>query len=177
VRNRIGVLAVTLLVALAIGCGAESGDTESWAAGEVSVDGATYPVDDLTLELEFGEWGYYSISGYPTTNEEEDCVPGLAGGLFLYGSIPASADEPHDLAGVRLPVEFSGDGDDANLCFLGMDGLLGARDAWLTFDSVDGDRVVFTMSGSFDFYDGDGGMGSARQASARGDAQITEIYQ
>ncbi len=63
-RSRIGVLAVTLLVALAIGCGAETGDTESWAAGEVSVDGVTYPVDDLSLELEFGEWGYYSISGY-----------------------------------------------------------------------------------------------------------------
>ena len=91
--------------------------------------------------------------------------------------VPASADEPQDLAGKRLQVEFSGDGDDANLCFLGMDGLLGAKDAWLTFDSVDGDRVAFTMSGSFDFYDGDGGMGSARQATARGDAQITEIYQ
>ena len=68
-----------------------------------------------------------------------------------------------DLAGQRLRVDFTGDGDDANLCFVGMNGLAGAEEAWVTIDSVKGDRVSFTMSGTFTIYDenGDGVMTTA----------------
>ncbi len=90
--------------------------------------------------------------------------------------LPSGVSGPEDLPGKRLRVEFSGDGDDANLCFLGMNGLMGAESAWVTIDAVDGDRIEFTMAGLFRLYDGDGGSGRVSRASARGSVQLTEIW-
>jgi len=167
-KGGLAVLCATAFAACSDG-GDESG--KSWATGEVTIDGEHYAVLDVGLDLQAGEDGYYSIHADPATATDEDCVPGLAGGMSLYGSIPASVKRVEDLAGQRLPVEFSGDGDDANLCFSGTDGLLGAREAWVTIETVDGNRASFRMSGEFELYD-EGELVSTLLASARGTAEI-----
>jgi len=146
---------------------------KGWATGEVTIAGERYRVKSVGLRFEVGESGYYNISGDPSPTTEEDCVPGLTGGMSLYGSIPASVRRAEDLAGRRFPVEFGGDGDEANLCFTGTNGLLGAREAWVTIDSVRDGRVTFRMSGEFDLYD-EGELVATQIASARGTAEIVE---
>ena len=84
-------------------------------------------------------------------------MPGLGGGLALYGDVPADAESLADLVGRELPFEFTGDGDDFNLCFVGTDGLLGVQDGTVRFTSVNGKQVTFTFSGDFILYDGEGG--------------------
>jgi hypothetical protein len=170
------LLAALFAVALAACSGSGGRDEEgrSWATGEVTIDGETYRVAGLGLRFEVGEDGYYNISGDPAVGVDEDCVPGLAGGMSLYGAIPASVRRAEDLAGQRFLVEFSGDGDDANLCFRGTNGLLGARDAWVTIDSVTDGRAAFRMSGTFEVYD-DGELVATQLASARGTAEILSL--
>ncbi len=176
-RKAMGALVMLLVVGAGIGCGSGSaGDAEGWARGEVSVDDETYGVAAVSMELGFDDGSYYNIAGNPSPDPGEDCVPGLGGGMMLYGPLPSGVSGPEDLPGKRLQVEFSGDGDDANLCFLGMNGLMGAESAWVTIDAVDGDRIEFTMAGSFRLYDGDGGSGGVSRASARGSAQLTEVW-
>ena len=68
-------------------------------------------------------------------------------------------------------MEFSGDGDDANFCFVGMGGLAGAEDAWVTIDAVDGDSVSFTVDGTFKIYDATG-EGPSTRATAAGSAIV-----
>ena len=77
--------------------------------------------------------------------------------------------KPVDLVGKRLRVDFSGDGDDANFCFVGMNGLAGAEEAWVTIDSVNENRVTFSMTGTFKVYD-DKGAGPITSATAKGTA-------
>src|SRR4029450_9180678 len=74
-----------------------------------------------------------------------------------------------ELVGKRLRIDFTGDGDDANFCFPGMGGLAGAEDAWVQIDSVDGNRVTFSMTGTFKIYD-EHGDGPVKSASAAGSA-------
>jgi hypothetical protein len=50
-----------------------------------------------------------------------------------------------------------------------MGGLAGAEDAWITFDSVTGSRVTFSMEGRYKIY-GENGEGPVANASARGTA-------
>ena len=76
----------------------------------------------------------------PAANPDEDCVPGLGGGLGLYGDLPASVRSAAALAGRRPRIGLTG-GDDANFCFAGMGGLAGAEEARVTIDSVNEDRV------------------------------------
>ena len=166
----------TLLLIGAVACsgGPDDGSAARWAEARVTIDGKTYEVEDVRMNVEFGEDGdgYYNIDARPSTDPDQDCVPGLSGGMFLYGSLPDRAHRLEDLSGQRLAVEFSGDGDDANLCFPGMNGLLGAREAWVTIDSIDDDRVRFSMSGSFELFDEEGAS-SELVASAAGTAQLT----
>jgi hypothetical protein len=170
-RGTLAWCVLGLAVATIVSCAGGAEDrSESWATGEVTIDGERYPVLDVALEFEAGDDGYYAIHAEPLS-KNEDCVPGLGSGMSLYGSIPPSVKSAEDLAGRRLPVEFSGDGDDANLCFVGTDGLLGAREAWVTIEAVDGDRARFSMSGEFERYD-DGELITTHLASARGTAQI-----
>jgi hypothetical protein len=63
--------------------------------------------------------------------------------------------------GNELPFEFSGDGDDANLCFVESNGLFGVKAGTVRFTSVDGNKVTFAFSGSFSIYDGQGGESAA----------------
>ena len=113
----------------------------------------------LTIATE-GE-PYFRIEGDDAANPNEDCVPGLSGGLALYGDLPSTIASVADLSGKELPFEFSGDGDDANLCFVGSNGLFGVETGTVRFTAVDGNKVSFTFAGSFKVYDGSGGDAAA----------------
>ena len=159
-----------LLVAMAIpaaGC-AVSGDTLSGGGKATAfVEGKTFSVDDVLLSYEVGDGAYFRVEGNDAAHREEDCLPGLGGGLALYGDVPADVQSLDDLAGKELPFEFTGDGDDFNLCFVGTNGLLGVEAGTVRFNSVNGNQVTFTFSGEFIVYDGDGGE-SASTVSASG---------
>ncbi len=169
-RARAAILTMAL-TSLAVGCSGPSTGSGTGGSASVSVDGETYEVRDVTLWIEQGEYSWFAIEGEPAVNPQEDCIPGLGGGLSLYGDLPPSVREPADLAGKRLRIEFTGDGDEANFCFVGMEGLAGAEDAWVTIDSVAGDRITFSMTGTFGIYD-QKGEGSIRTASASGTAVV-----
>ena len=164
------VLAVLGLAAFAAGC---SGSSEVGGGGtaeaRLMLDGTTYRVRDVSLTLETGDDAWFRIDGEPAAGAGQDCVTGLSGGMGLYGDLPAGVREPADLVGKRLRVDFSGDGDDANFCFVGMGGLAGAEDAWVKFDALDGDRLTFSMTGTFKIYD-ENGDGPVKSASASGTA-------
>lgn len=160
------------IVLIALSCaGPGSAAPEGGGSARLSTGGATYEVSAVAMTIEPGEDAWFRIEGEPAENPHEDCVPGLSAGMGLYGDLPASVREPGDLAGQRLRVDFTGDGDDANFCFAGMGGLAGAEDAWVTIDSVSGDRVVFSMNGTFRVYD-DNGDGPVVSASASGTAVL-----
>lgn len=166
-----GFVFATALAALAIACGGSGSSGGATGTASVSLDGTTYAVDEVAMTIEPGEDAWFRIDGEPVEHRNEDCVPGLGGGLGLYGDLPSSVRAAEDLAGQRLRVDFTGDGDDANLCFVGMNGLAGAEEAWVTIDSVKGDRVSFTMSGTFMIYD-ENGDGAMTNASASGTAVL-----
>ena len=155
----------------AVGC-AVSGDTQSGGGKATAfVEGTTYSVGDVQLAYAFGEDGYFRVEGNDAAHREEDCVPGLGGGLALYGDMPDDVRSLADLAGKELPFEFSGDGDDFNLCFVGTDGLLGVQDGTVRFTSVNGSQVTFSFAGEFVVYDGEGGESEATvSASGSGTA-------
>lgn len=158
------------LAALTAAC-AGSDSPGAGGTARVSIDGADYDVRDVAITIEPGEDAWFHIAGEPVAHPDEDCVTGLSGGLGLYGDLPSSVRVPADLAGQRLRVDFSGDGDEANFCFVGMGGLAGAEDAWVTIDSVSGDRVRFTMTGTFKVFD-ENGDGPITSASASGTAVL-----
>ena len=173
--NRLGPALAISVVALATGCSGTSatGNVEGGGTveAEVSLEGKTYLLRDVSLTLETGEDPWFRLEGRPIAHPNEDCVTGLSGGLGLYADLPASVHEPADLLGKRLKVEFSGDGDDANFCFVGMGGLAGAEDAWVTITAVNDERVTFSMSGTFRIYD-EKGDGPVKRASAAGQAVL-----
>lgn len=155
------------LAALAMSCSGDRGGSVATGTASVSLNGATYKVGEVALVLETGSDGWFRIEGEALPKTDDDCVPGLTAGLALYGDLPASVHKPLDLVGKRLRVDFSGDGDDANFCFAGMGGLAGAEEAWVSFDSVTGNRVTFSMDGSFRIYD-ENGEGPVATATAAG---------
>lgn len=159
---------IVALASLAAACsGPGSSGSGSGGFARVSLDGASYEVRDVSITIEPGEDAWFRIEGEPAAHPDEDCVPGLGGGLGLYGDLPSSVRGKADLAGKRLKIDFTGDGDDASFCFVGMGGLAGAEEAWVTIDSVDGDRVSFSMTGTFKIYDGSG-EGPVKTASSSG---------
>jgi hypothetical protein len=151
------------------GCsGSGAGNTKAGSAS-LSLNGTTYKVGDVAMAMETGPDGWFRIDGEPVPDTDKDCVPGLSEGLSLYGDLPSSVHKPLDLIGKRVRVDFTGDGDEANFCFAGMGGLAGAEEAYVTFESVTGNRVTFTMEGSFKIYD-ENGDGPIATASATGTA-------
>ncbi|HXV75568.1 MAG TPA: hypothetical protein VD788_04555 [Candidatus Polarisedimenticolaceae bacterium] len=161
-----------VLASLAAACsGSRSTGSAAGGTASLSVDGTTYHVHDVSMTIELGEQAWFRIDGEPVGDPHADCVPGLGAGLGLYGDLPDSVRQPIDLGGKRLRVDFTGDGDDANFCFVGMGGLAGAEDAWVTIESVNGDRVAFSMSGTFRVYD-ENGDGPVRTAQASGTALL-----
>jgi hypothetical protein len=155
---------------LAVSCsGSGAVDGAKGGAARVAVGGTTYDVREVAMTIEMGEDPWFRIEGEPAKGASEDCMPGLGAGLGLYGDLPAAVHAPADLVGQSLRVDFTGDGDDANFCFVGMGGLAGAEDASITIQSVKGDRVTFSMTGTFKIYD-QNGEGPVRSATASGTA-------
>lgn len=165
-------LATIVLGGLAAACAERaSSGPRSGGTARLSLDGTTYELTSVTMVISPGDEAWFRIEGLPVDNAHQDCVPGLAGGIGLYGNLPAAVRDPNDLAGKRLRIQFSGDGDDANFCFAGMGGLAGAEEAWVTIDSVNEDRVAFSMTGTFKIYD-EQGEGPVKTASASGIAVL-----
>ena len=164
---------VAIVMALfAGGCsGSDAVGSGKGGAARVVLGGTTYEVRDVAMTIDTGDDAWFRIGGDPAKSANEDCVPGVGGGLGLYGDLPASVHSPTDLVGKRMRVDFTGDGDDANFCFAGMGGLAGAEDAWVTIQSVDGSRVTFSMSGTFKIYD-ENGEGPIKSATASGTAVL-----
>ena len=161
---------VAFLAVLVAGCSGSPGSgSETGGEAQVVLDGKSYAVRDVSLTLDAGEEPWFRLEGEPVADADLDCVPGLSGGMGLYGDLPSAVRAPTDLIGRRLKVDFSGDGDDANFCFVGMGGLAGAEEAWVTIDAVSGDRVTFSMAGSFKIYD-ENGEGPVKRATAAGTA-------
>ncbi len=157
------------LAALLSGCASTADGAGRGGSASLSLRGSPYRVGDVVMMLEMGDDGWVRTDGDALPRTREDCVPGLAAGISLYGDLPSSVSTPTDLVGKRLRVDFSGDGDDANFCFSGMGGLAGAESAWVTFDAVTGNRVSFTIEGSFRIYD-ENGDGPVADVSGKGTA-------
>jgi hypothetical protein len=161
-------VAVTSLAAACSGSAPSGSGAGPGGVVRVSLDGASYDVRDVSMTIKpGGEDAWFRIEGEPATHPDEDCVPGLEARLGLYGDLPSSVQGPADLAGKRLKLDFTGDGDDASFCFVGMGGLAGAEEAWVTIESVDGDRISFSMTGTFRIYD-EHGQGPVKTASSSG---------
>jgi hypothetical protein len=149
---------VVLPLALAVwSCGEGAGDRTERGSATATIAGRTFEVSNVELTLEPGEDGYFRIDGDDAAHADQDCVPGLSGGIALYGDVPSTVTSLADLSGKELPFEFSGDGDDANLCFVESNGLLGVETGTVRFLSVQGNQVTFSFSGTFTVYDGEGG--------------------
>jgi hypothetical protein len=161
-----------ITVALAAACAGSADSGGGGGTAKAVIAGRIFEVSNVELTLEPGDDGFFSIEGDDAANPETDCVPGLTGRLGLYGELPSSITTVADLAGQELPFEFSGDGDEANLCFVGSNGLLGVEAGTVRFTSVEGNRVTFTFSGRFTKYDGEGGESAAIPASGGGVAHL-----
>jgi len=164
-----------LIVWTTAACGGAPGNTSDRGIARVVISDKTFDVSNVQLEFDTGEGGYFRIDGDDAANPGKDCLPGLSGGLALYGDVPATVTSLADLSGRDLPFEFSGDGDDANLCFAGSNGLLGVDTGTVRFVSVEGSKVTFSFSGTFTLYDGEGGESSTPiAASGTGTAYATQ---
>ena len=166
-------LGLTLLLTTAA-CGASEPAGPKGTA-TVLIAGKSFDVSNVELTVESGENGFFRIEGDDAANIEKDCVPGLPGRLALYGDLPAEIESLADLAGTELPFEFSGDGDDANLCFVGSNGLLGVKAGTVRFTTAEATKAEFSFSGSFTVFDGQGGESAAPvDASGTGTARVAQ---
>jgi len=169
------VLILTVLATLPVvaACGGAAAEEKRGSRGTVSIEGATFAVSDVKFAYHPGEDGYFRIEGDDARHVDEDCVPGVSSGLALYGNLPSGVNSPVELSEKEVPFEFSGDGDDRNLCFVGSKGLLGVEKGTVTFGRVFGGAIAFTFSGDFKRFDGEGGeSGSTVHASGSGTATI-----
>jgi hypothetical protein len=174
-RNAGSLLVLVTMAAASAGCGGGAGAESETPGGRATaaIDGTTYAVSDVKLTFEPGDGGYFRIEGRDAAHPDEDCVSGLGGGLALYGDAPEGASSVADLSGKEASFDFTGDGDDFNLCFVGSNGLLGVENGTVTFGEVRGNSVAFTFSGTFVRYDGQGGESAPNvRASGSGTATV-----
>lgn len=151
----------------AAACGSTPATQDPGGKGTVTIADKTFQVNKVQLSYQVGEGGYFRIEGDDAAHPDGDCLPGLSSGLAIYGDLPEGVTSVADLNGRELPFEFSGDGDDRNLCFVGTNGLLGVERGTVRFTVVDSTKVSFSFSGSFAVYDGSGGR-SPSEVSASG---------
>ena len=164
-----------LIVSAATACSSAPGITSGGGSAKVTIADKPFDVSKVEFIFETGDGGYFRIEGDDAANPDKDCLPGLSGGLALYGDMPATVTSLADLNGKELPFEFSGDGDDANLCFVGSNGLLGVNTGTVRFASVEGAKVTFSFSGTFTVYDGEGGESPTPvSASGSGTASVQQ---
>jgi hypothetical protein len=171
-RTTLVRLAGLTLTILTGGCGG-SPEPEGGGTASVLIGDRTFKSSNVIFTYAIGEDAYFRIEGDDAAHPREDCVPGLAGVLALYGELPANISSLSDLNGRELPFEFSGDGDDANLCFVGSHGLLGVETGTVQFTAVEETKVSFSFSGTFGVYDGEGGRSPDISASGQGIAHVT----
>ena len=77
-------------------------------------------------------------------------------GVFFYGDVPEGGVAA--LAGQRIPVEFSGDGDDAEVGLCSKNAFWGARPgSYVEFSQASDTSFTATFGGTFDRYDTDSG--------------------
>jgi hypothetical protein len=166
----LGLLATLPLVAA---CGGAAAEEKPGGRATVSIEGTTYAVSDVKFAYQPGEDGYFRVAGDDARNAHGDCLPGVVGGMALYGDLPSGVNSPAELSEKEVAFDFTGDGDDHNLCFVGSKGLLGVEKGTVTFGRVHGGAIAFTFSGDFKRYDGKGGESeSAVHASGSGTATI-----
>ena len=170
----LGLLFLVVAVAAGAACGGGAETSTTGGRATAAIDGTTFAVSDVKLSFEAGEDGYFRIEGRDGAHPDGDCLTGTAvgNGLSLYGELPAGVTSVADLAGRELPFEFTGDGDDFNLCFVGSNGLLGVENGTVTFGAVTGTSVTFSFAGTFVRYDGEGGE-SAPNVRASGSGTAT----
>jgi hypothetical protein len=162
------ILRPLLAMALALGgagCAASPAAEDPGGEGTVTIVDKTFKVNHIKFSHALGEGGFFRVEGDDAAHPDQDCLSGLSGGIALYGDLPADVTAIADLNGRELPFEFSGDGDDRNLCFVGSNGLLGVERGTVRF-TVAGNKVSFTFSGSFIVYDGSGGRGPTEIAAS-----------
>jgi len=165
----LGLLATLPLVAA---CGGAT-EEKLGSRATVVIEGTTYAVSNVKFAYQPGEQGYFRIEGDDATHVDQDCLPGVSSGLSLYGDLPSGVNSPVELSEKEVSFEFSGDGDDHNLCFVGSKGLFGVEKGTVKFGRVYGGAIAFTFSGDFKRYDGEGGESeSTVHASGSGTATI-----
>ena len=154
-------------------CGGAAAEEKQGGRGTVSIDGTPYAVSNVTFAYSPGEDGYFRIQADDARKANGDCMPGVSSGMALYGVLPAGVNSPVELSDKEVAFEFTGDGDDHNLCFAGANGLLGVERGTVKFGRVFGGAIGFTFSGDFKRYDGKGGESAATvHASGSGTATI-----
>lgn len=171
-KNASALFFLVSVAAAGAACGGAAAEETAGGRATAAIDGTTFAVSDVKLTFQAGEDGYFRIEGRDAKNPDEDCLPGLGGGLALYGELPSSVSSLDDLEGRELPFEFTGDGDDFNLCFVGSEGLLGVDTGTVKFTGVSGSSVTFSFSGTFDRFDGEGGEAGNVRASGSGTATL-----
>ena len=173
-RSTVASLLVSALALGAGGCSGGSSPSPGGGSASAAVGGQTFAISNVHLALDMDDGRFFRIEGDDAAHSEEECLPGLDGGLALYGGLPHDVRSAADLAGRELPFEFSGDGDDFNLCFVGSNGLFGVEHGTVRFDAVQEGTVTFSFSGEFVRYDGEGGESPGRiTASGRGTARVS----
>jgi hypothetical protein len=166
------LLGTALACTLGAACGGGTTSDRGTGQASVTIGDKTFTVSNVSLTYSVGDEGHFRLEGDDAAHPNQDCLPGLGGGLALYGELPEGTTSIAQLSGKELPFEFSGDGDDFNLCFVGSNGLLGVEQGTVRF-SVNGTRATFTFSGRFTTYDGEGGeSASTVNASGSGSASI-----
>ena len=154
-----------------------TGKGKAWAGGNElgSLGGRTTPFEGRPWSVYVPQGSSWAVTAETELELAVCSAPGLGGGLALYGDLPADVRTVSDLAGREIPFEFSGDGDDFNLCFVGSSGLLGVERGTVRFASVDGTSVTFAFTGDFVRYDGEGGESVGTiSASGSGTARLEE---
>src|SRR5436190_10391630 len=152
-------LALGLLATLplAVACGGAKAEARPGSRATVAVEGTTYAVSDVKFQYQPGAQGHFRIEGRDARHTDEDCVPGVRSGLTLSGDLPSGVNSPAELSDREVAFDFSGDGGNHSLCFVGAKGLLGVEKGTVTFGRVYGGAMAFTFSGDFTRYDGKGG--------------------
>ncbi len=105
---------------------------------------------EMVVEL-IDEEPYYYINA--ETEGSGLCADFTTVSVSFYGPIPRMS-QAEDVAGLTFPIEFTGEGDDANLCISDLDVYHSARfDSSVTIERVEKDIAYVSFTGSFTSYE------------------------
>jgi hypothetical protein len=165
------ILGLLAAAAAAPACTGAKAEAKPGSRGAVTIEGATFSLSDVTFVYEPSRT--FRVEGMDARDVGEDCLPGVKGGIALYGRLPEGVNSPVELSDKELPLEFTGNGRDRNLCFAGSNGRLGVEQGTVKFGRVFGGAIQFTFSGEFTRVDGKGSQSELTvHASGSGTAAI-----